>query len=184
MAGEPYQSRDAELLALYHRARTLLAKFAATPSTELEAKDNLVRALLGSVGAGVWIEAPFFCDYGLNIHIGNHCFINYNCVFIDGNRITIGDNVLIGPAVQLYTATHPLLPEERIVTLDAAEPRYLTRTRPISIGDNAWIGGAASIMPGVSIGAGTTIGAGSVVTKDIPERCFASGNPCRVIRAL
>jgi maltose O-acetyltransferase len=187
LAGEPYQSRDPELLALYHLAKRLLARFGNTASDDAKGKEDVLRRLLGRLGAGVWIEAPFFCDYGINIRVGDNCFINYNCVFLDSNIISIGNNVLIGPSAQLYTATHPLTPEDRIVE-DAGEnslrTSYYTRALPISIGDNAWIGGGALIMPGVTIGPGTTIGAGSVVTRDIPARCFAAGNPCRVVRSL
>ena len=187
LAGEPYRSRDPELLAMYRRARALLTEFTATASVEAARKEEILRSLFGSLGSGVWIEAPFFCDYGENIHVGSDCFINYNCVFIDNNRITIGDAVLIGPAVQLYTATHPLAPEKRIIYDDPENParaRYLTQALPITIGDRAWIGGGALIMPGITIGADSTIGAGSVVTRNIPDRCFAAGNPCRVIRSL
>jgi maltose O-acetyltransferase len=187
LAGDPYQSRDPELLALYHRAKQLLVRFTALASDDLSGKEETLRSLLGSLGTAVWIEAPLFCDYGINIHIGNNCFVNYNCVFLDNNRITIGNNVLIGPAVQLYTASHPLLPEDRILQDDPRNPlqtRYLTRALPITIGDSAWIGGGTIIMPGITIGAGTTIGAGSVVTRDVPDRCFAAGNPCRVLRNL
>jgi maltose O-acetyltransferase len=187
LAGQPYQSRDPELLALYHHARRLLARFGNAASDDAKEKEDILRRLLGRLGTGVWIEAPFFCDYGVNIRIGDNCFINYNCVFLDSNLITIGDNVLIGPAVQLYTATHPLNPEDRILADAGGNPlraSYYTRALPISIGDNAWIGGGALIMPGVTIGPGTAIGAGSVVTKDIPAGCFAAGNPCRVVRTL
>ncbi len=170
LAGEPYWPRDPELLELYRGAKGLLARFSAGDA-------SVLGRLLGSLGDEVWIEAPFFCDYGVNIRIGSHCFVNYNCVFLDDNLITLGDHVLVGPAVQLYTATHPLIPEERILP-----GGYVTRALPISIGDNCWIGGGAMIMPGITIGEGTTIGAGSVVTKDVPARCFAAGNPCRVIR--
>jgi maltose O-acetyltransferase len=185
LAGEPYQSRDPELLALYHRTKALLKMLASTASTDAAGKEEICRSMFGALGSRVWIESPFACDYGVNIHIGNDCFVNYNCVFLDNSRITIGDNVLIGPAVQLYTATHPLLAEERIVRDEnETQTRYVTRALPISIGDCAWIGGGALIMPGVTIGSGATIGAGSVVTRDIPDRCFAAGNPCRVVRAL
>lgn len=183
LAGETYNSRDPELLALYQHAKQWLLRFAGADPADAANKERILRQLLGTLGTGVWIEAPFFCDYGVNIHIGNNCFVNYNCVFVDNNRITIGHNVLIGPSAQLYTATHPLLPEERIIQ-DNLQTRYLTKALPISIGDNVWIGGGALIMPGITIGAGTTIGAGSVVTTDMPARCFAAGNPCRVIRAL
>ncbi len=115
LAGEPYQSRDAELLALYHRTKALLQTFAGAPSTDTAGKQEILRSLFGSVGSIVWIESPFACDYGVNIHIGDDCFINYNCVFLDSHQITIGTFVLIGPAVQLYTAGHPLSADERIV---------------------------------------------------------------------
>lgn len=181
LAGEPYHSRDPELLALYHRAKSLLNDYSRTLSTDAVGKHKILTDLFGHIGSGVWIEAPFFCDYGVNIQIGDNCFINYNCVFLDNNLITIGSNVLIGPAVQLYTATHPLKAEERLL---AGGANYVTRALPISIGDNVWIGGGALVMPGVNIGSETTIGAGSVVTRDIPSRCFAAGNPCRVLREL
>jgi maltose O-acetyltransferase len=172
LAGEAYWPRDPELLGLYQRARVLLANFSA-------GNKEVLHELLGSIGSEVWIETPFFCDYGVNIRMGSNCFINYNCVFLDDNVITIGNNVLIGPAVQLYTATHPIAAEERILA-----GGYVTRALPISIEDSCWIGGGAMIMPGIRVGEGSTIGAGSVVTKDIPARCFAAGNPCRVIRTL
>jgi len=104
LAGEPYRSRDPELLALYHEARSLLAAYAAIPSTDALKWQELLSSLLGTLGRNVWIEAPFFCDYGENTLIGDNVFVNYNCVFLDSSRITIGSNVLIGPAVQIYTA--------------------------------------------------------------------------------
>lgn len=179
LAGEPYRSRDGELLRIYHRCKALLAQFTSTASTDADGKDKILRHMLGRMGSGVWIEAPFFCDYGEQIFIGDNCFINYNCVFLDSNRISIGNHVLIGPAVQLYTATHPVIAAERITG-----ESYLTQSRPIAIGDRCWIGGGAMIMPGLTIGENTTIGAGSVVTADIPANSFAAGNPCRVIRQL
>lgn len=187
LAGEPYQSRDPELLALHYHAKRLLARFARSAFDDHSGKEEILRRLFGSLGTGVWIEAPFFCDYGVNVHIGGNCFVNYNCVFLDNNRITIGNNVLIGPAVQLDTASHPLLPEDRIIqnnVQNVGQTRYITQALPIIIGGDVWIGGGALIMPGVKVGAGTTIGAGSVVTRDVPARCFAAGNPCRVIRTL
>ncbi|MFZ4628687.1 MAG: sugar O-acetyltransferase, partial [Blastocatellia bacterium] len=136
------------------------------------------------LGRDVWIELPFFCDYGENIHLGDGVFINYNCVLLDDNRIEVGDHVLIGPAVQIYTATHPLLAADRISGGEAGQAPYVTRTAPVRIGAQAWIGGGAILLPGVEIGARTTIGAGSVVTRSIPADVFAGGNPCRVIREL
>lgn len=186
LAGEPYQSRDPELLSRYHEVRRLLKAFAETASTDLDRKQELLSLLFGRVGQGVWVEAPFFYDYGENTFIGNGVFINYNCVLLDSNRIDIGDHVLIGPAVQIYTATHPIAAHERILPGNGAGEAagYLTQARPVKIGDRAWIGGGAILQPGVEVGENTTIGAGSVVTKSIPANCFAAGNPCRVIRGI
>lgn len=185
LAGEPYNSRDPELIARYHFARQLLRQFAEADSTDPAGRRGALEALLGRVGRNVWIEPPFFCDYGENILIGDDVFINYNCVLLDDNLIEIGSGVLIGPAAQIYTASHPLAADERILTAADGRPEgYLTTTSPVRIGDRAWIGGGAIILPGVEIGAGTTIGAGSVVTKSVPANCFAAGNPCRVIREL
>lgn len=180
LAGQAYRSRDPELLAIYHRAKQLQAEFAATTSVEGDRREQLLRSLFGTLGAGVWIEPPFFCDYGEQIHIGANCFINYNCVFLDSNRIDIGNNVLIGPAVQIYTASHPLSAKERLVN----DGGYLTLSKPVRVEDNCWLGGGVLLMPGVTIGANSTIGAGSVVTRDIPANRFAAGNPCRVIREI
>ncbi|MFZ1988471.1 MAG: sugar O-acetyltransferase [Alphaproteobacteria bacterium] len=187
LAGEPYRSRDDELIAMYHRSRDLGSAFDGTPSRDLEKKRQILDEWLGSIGDRTWVEAPFYCDYGENIHIGKDCFVNANCVLLDCNKITIGDNVLIGPAVQLYTATHPIAASERIVRDDPSLPegsRYVTRALPIAIEDDVWIGGGAIVMPGIQIGARTTIGAGSVVTRSIPADTFAAGNPCRVVRRL
>lgn len=187
LAGEPYRSRDPELLAMHHRARDLLARFGQLPSRKSEEKRAALEQLLGSFGSGSWIEPPFYCDYGENIRVGSDCFINTNCVFLDCNTITIGNNVLLGPAVQIYTPTHPLAASERLQYDNPDHPmqsRYVTQALPIAIGDDVWIGGGAILMPGISIGARTTVGAGSVVLESIPENSLAAGNPCRVLRPL
>jgi maltose O-acetyltransferase len=185
--GEPYDTRDPELLALAHRARALVAQFASTPSTDAGARHDVLARLLGSVGKGVWIEPPFFCDYGINLHIGPTSFVNVNCVFLDSAEIRIGSNALIAPAVQLLTATHPLRAAERIVPEADRSPGrspYRTHARPIRIGDDVWIGAGTIVLPGVTIGDAVTIGAGSLVTADIPSHSLAFGQPCRVQRAL
>ena len=187
LAGEPYNSRDPELLALAHRARALLATFAALPSTDTDGRHRVLADLLGSVGDGVWIEPPFFCDYGAHVTIGPGTFVNVNCVFLDSATIRIGADVLIGPGVQLLTVTHPLAARERIVAPEerhAGAAPYRTHARPIVIGDGAWLGAGTIVLPGVTIGANAVIGAGSVVTSDIPPDCLALGQPCRVQRSL
>ena len=181
LAGQPYNSRDPALLAMYLRARAGLKDAQAVDPADFAGRAGALRRLYGGFGDGSWIELPFHCDYGENIRIGADCFVNANCVFLDCNRITIGDGVLIGPAVQLYTPTHPLNAAER---LPAAGAHYVTSARPIAIGDRCWIGGGTTVMPGVTIGPRTTIGAGSVVTKSIPADSLAVGNPCRVVRRL
>ena len=187
LAGEPYDSRDPELLALAHRARSLLARFSATPSTDGDLRRRVLQDLLGGIGDGVWIEPPFFCDYGAHTYIGPQSFVNVNCVFLDSAEIRIGSNVLIGPGVQLLTVEHPPRADDRIVT-PTAENRdvapYRTHARPIAIGDGVWLGAGSIVLPGVTIGAGTTIGAASLVTRDIPPGCLALGQPCRVQRDL
>jgi maltose O-acetyltransferase len=185
LAGEFYDSRDSELLAMAHGARELLAAFAAIPSVHGDRRRIVLETLLGKVGDGVWIEPPFFCDYGVHISVGTNTFVNVNCVFLDSAPIEIGANGLIGPGVQLLTATHPVRPDERIVaTANTGESPYRTHAAPIHIGNNVWIGAGALVMPGVTIGDGVTIGAGSVVTHDIPSNTLAFGNPCRVQRQL
>jgi maltose O-acetyltransferase len=187
LRGDPYDTRDPELLALAHRARALLAEYSATPSTDGAARRSLLTQLLGGVGDEVWIEPPFFCDYGVHVHIGPTTFVNVNCVFLDSAEIRIGANVLIAPSVQLLTATHPLRAADRIVPVaDRANGRspYRTHARPITVGDEVWIGAGTIVFPGVTIGDGATIGAGSLVTTDIPPHTLAYGQPCRVQRAL
>lgn len=185
LGGQPYRSRDPELLTMYLRARDVLKEAQAIEPADFAGRVAVLRRLFGALGDGSWIEAPFHCDYGENIRIGSDCFVNANCVFLDCNRITIGDGVLIGPAVQLYTPTHPLSAADRIRQDDGtARPYYVTAAHPIAIGDRCWIGGGTIVMPGVTIGADTTIGAGSVVTRSIPAGCLALGNPCRVVRRL
>lgn len=186
LSGQPYDSRDPELIARYQQARTLLQDYAQLDSHELERRTEILRALLGRCGEGVWIEAPFYCDYGEQIFIGDRTFIHTQGIFLDSNTIHIGQDVLIGPNVQIYTATHPLEARERIrpFSADAGSGPYVTFSRPVSIGDRCWIGGSTVILPGVKIGAETTIGAGSVVSRSIPAGVLALGNPCRVVRSL
>lgn len=176
LAGELYLATDPELTAARFRARKLVRAYNATDDEEAAVRQELLTQLLGSVGPGVWIEPPFQCDYGTHIRIGARVFINFQCVILDCNPVTIGDDCALGPGVHIYAATHPLDADARIQGPELG--------RPVSIGAKAWIGGGAIILPGVTIGEGTTIAAGSVVTKDIPAYVVAAGNPCRVLRPL
>ena len=183
LSGDFYDSRDPELLEMYHKARKLLKNYNNLNSELTAEREQILHQLFGFSGEGVWIEAPFFCDYGDNISIGKNTFINTNCVFLDNNKITIGENGLIAPYVQIYTATHPSKASERIIKKETGT-RYLTSTKPVTIGDNVWIGGNSIILPGVTIGDNVTIGSGSVVTKNIPSDVLALGNPCQVVKRL
>jgi maltose O-acetyltransferase len=172
-----------ELIEMYHKARKLLKTYNSLDSELTSEREKILGELFDYKGAGVWIESPFFCDYGENISIGENTFVNTNCMFLDDNKITIGKNGLIAPYVQIYTAIHPLKASDRIIQ-SGNETRYLTSTKPVKIGDNVWIGGNSVIFPGVTIGNNVTIGAGSVVTKDIPDNMLAFGNPCEIKRKI
>ncbi len=175
LAGELYIAADEELTEERNRARKLILAYNRSMPGDLEKRNNILAQLIKARGA-LYIELPFYCDYGYNIEVGENFYANFNCVILDVNSVKIGDNVLLGPGVQIYTATHPLDPDERLTGKELA--------RPIVIGDNVWIGGGVIICPGVRIGDHTTIGPGSVVTKDIPDRVFAAGNPCKIIQVL
>jgi maltose O-acetyltransferase len=176
LAGELYRSADPELVADMERAQRLVIQYNATPGEATETRTALLRQFCGSVGDGAVIRPLFACDYGYNIRLGRNAFINFNCVFLDCAPIEIGDNLQMGPAVQVYTAAHPLEADVRRSGLEYA--------RPIRIGNDVWIGGGAIILPGVTIGDGSVIGAGSVVVHDIPSASVVVGNPARVIRSL
>lgn len=180
--GERYDSRDPELLEMYHRSKRLLQEYSNIPSTDGKRRSNVLKQLLGMCEEGVWIEKGFQCDYGKHISIGKNTFINYNCILVDDNLISIGDDCLLAPAVQIVTAEHPIHAAERIVRVLDGSTRYCTCTKPVKIGNRVWIGAGAIICPGVTIGDDTVIGAGSVVTRDIPAGVVAYGTPCKIIR--
>jgi maltose O-acetyltransferase len=187
LAGEFYDSRDPELLALAGRARALLARFNASAAADGPDRRALLDQLLGTAGSGVWIEPPFFCDYGAHLTIGAGTFINVNCVLLDSAEIRIGEDGLLGPGVQLLTAHHPLRAADRLTPgRNREDPRspYRTRASPIRIGDRVWLGAGTIVLPGVTIGDNVTIGAGSLVTEDVPPDVLAFGHPCRVQRTL
>lgn len=184
LAGELYDCGDKELLTQWHKAKNLTRDYNNTDSENLAEKDRILSELLGGRGKNLWITAPFYVDYGNNTYFGNNCEVNMNCTFLDDNKIVIGNNALIAPNVQIYTAFHPTNARERFgePKPDGSFEFCKTRTAPVIIGDNVWIGGGAIIMPGVTIGDNVVIGAGSVVTKDIPSDVIAYGNPCRIAR--
>ncbi len=174
LAGALYRANDPALLAARARARRLCAAFNTSDPADLEHRRALLHGLLASAGDGAWIEPPFHCDYGSQITLGHRVFVNFGAIFLDPASISLGDDVQLGPGVQLLTADHPRDADERVTGLEMA--------RPISIGDRAWLGGGVIVCPGVVIGANTIVGAGSVVTRDVPAGVVAVGNPCRVIR--
>jgi maltose O-acetyltransferase len=175
LAGELYDPLEPELVRARERARDLCQDLNATREGQQEERRRIVRELFGAGGESVWMQPPFFCDYGANILLGERVFFNFNCVVLDVCEVRIGDFTLFGPAVQIYTATHPM---------DAEQRRTREYAKPIEIGSDVWVGGGAIICPGVRIGSRSVIGAGSVVTRDVPEGMFAAGNPCRVIREI
>ena len=176
LAGELYRAADVALVTERRRAQHMLARYNAMPDDSQELRTLLLRELMGAIGDRSMIQPIFMCDYGYNIRLGRNVFINYHCVFLDCARIDIGDDVQIGPAVQLYTAQHPTDPGTRRVGLETASP--------IRIGSNVWIGGGAIILPGVTIGDNSVVGAGSIVVRDVPPANVVVGNPARIIRAL
>lgn len=184
LAGELYDCGDEELLTQWHKAKNLIREYNQTDSEDLEEKDRILCQLLGGKGKNLWITPPFYVDYGNNIYFGNNCEVNMNCTFLDDNRIVIGDNALIAPNVQIYTAFHPTNVKDRFgkPNADGSFEFCKTQTAPVIIGDNVWIGGGAILLPGVTVGNNVVIGAGSVVTKDIPDNTIAYGSPCRIIR--
>lgn len=176
-AGQLYDpNHDEELQKMMHESNKILFEFNNTPPDDRERRRSILVSLLASFGEGSTILGPFHCDYGSNISIGRNTFANVNLTILDGAKVTIGDNVFIAPNVGIYTAGHPLDVARRNKGLEYAYP--------VTIGNNVWIGGGVSILPGVTIGDNSVIGAGSVVNRDIPANSLAVGNPCRVIRTL
>ena len=158
------------------RCKELCYEFNALRPSQLEEKAKIIRQLFGKTGNSFLIQAPFWCDYGDNIQIGEDFYANHNCVILDCAKVTFGDHVFVGPDCGFYTAGHPMDAERRNQGLEYA--------LPITVGDNVWFGGGVRVMPGVTIGNNTVIGAGRVVTKDIPANVVAVGNPCRIVREI
>ncbi|MDF9796817.1 maltose O-acetyltransferase [Catalinimonas alkaloidigena] len=176
LAGELYDPLDPQLVEERMRTRLLIKELNDSREDEVDARNRILKELIPHAGEGLWLQPPFYCDYGSNMIVGERVFFNFNCIVLDVMEVKIGSRTLFGPNAQVYTATHPTNYKERSSGVEFA--------KPISIGEDVWVGGSAIICPGVSIGDRTIIGAGSVVTKDIPSDVFAAGNPCKVIREL
>lgn len=175
-AGMLYQPGDQALAAERDITVKKLYEYNALNPLDREARAAAIRDILGDVGENCTVEQPLFCTYGSNVTVGDNFFLNVNGKLMDSGKITIGNNVFIAPNVSIITEEHAMDIEQRAAGLEYA--------RPVTIGDNVWICTGAIILPGVTIGNGSVIGAGSVVTKDIPPKCLAAGNPCRIIKEL
>jgi maltose O-acetyltransferase len=176
LAGDPYIADDPQLAADSTRAQQLSHRYNTMDPTDGAARREVLEQLLGAFGPGSEIRAPFHCDYGYQTTVGARTFANFGLVCLDVARITIGDDVQMGPGVQLLTATHPVEPGPRRDKWESAAP--------IVLEDNVWLGGGVVVGPGVTIGANTVVGAGSVVTRDLPADVVAVGNPARVVRSI
>ena len=176
LAGELYDASDPRLTSERQNAEALTSWYNETAPEATDRRRQLLGELFGSLGDGAVVEPPFRCDYGSTVHVGDDCYANVDCVFLDVCRIDVGRHCLVGPGVHLYTATHPLDAETR-----AEGPEY---GRPISIGDDVWIGGRAVVNPGISVGDRSVVGSGTVVTEDVPDDVVVQGNPAQVIKEL
>lgn len=174
--GEIYDASRQDFLDLLVETREKIHDFNSLRPSETAAREEILRSLFGTCGRNIHINQPFRCDYGCNIHVGENFFANFNLTILDEAPVRIGNGVLIGPNVSIYTACHPIDPDHRATLVEWAEP--------VTIGDNVWIGGSATILPGVTIGDGAVIGAGSVVTRDVAPRTVVAGNPARPIKEI
>ncbi len=176
IAGEMYDPLDKQLVEDRIQTRLLIRALNETREDDTSERSPLLKQLVPNAAPDLWLQPPFYCDYGYNMIVGEQVFFNFNCIVLDVAPVIIGSRTMFGPNVQVYTATHPLNAIERSSGLEFA--------KPITIGVDVWIGGSAVICPGVTIGDRSVIGAGSVVTKDLPADVFAAGNPCKVIRPI
>ncbi|MGE5290984.1 MAG: sugar O-acetyltransferase [Micromonosporaceae bacterium] len=176
LAGDPYIADDPQLAEDSRRAMRLVEEFNRSSANAPQERRRILAELLGALGEGAVIRPPLYCDYGYQLRVGARTFINFGLMALDVARITIGDDVQIGPNVQLLTPTHPVDAEPRRAKWESA--------KPITIGNNAWLGGGVIVLPGITIGENTVVGAGAVVTRDLPANVIAAGNPARVVRSL
>lgn len=174
LAGERYTCHDPGLEADRQRTKQLLRCYNSAEA--MPERQAILRQLLGQAGRESVIEPPFYCSYGRNIYLGDHVYLNVLCTILDCNEVRLGNHVMVGPAVQIYTAAHDLLAEARNQGWETA--------RPVVVGDNVWLGGGTILLPGVTIGRNAVVGAGAVVTRDVPANTVVAGNPARVIREI
>ena len=176
LAGLPYKAWLDGLTEERDANKVRIWRYNQLSPADREARDKLIREIIGKCGKSVSFEVPFHCDYGWNIEVGENFYANYNCTILDVGHVKIGKNVMFAPNVSIFTAGHPVHPDSRNSGYEYGIP--------VTIGDNVWLGGGVIVTPGVTIGNNVVIGAGSVVTKDIPDNVIAVGNPCRVLRAI
>lgn len=176
LAGEYYDPSDETLTALRLKARLAADNYNRTQADELDRRSTMLKSLLGSTGEQLLVEPPLHVDYGENIHVGENFYANFGCVILDVAEVKIGDNCFIAPQVGIYTATHPVDAQERISGLEYA--------KPITIGDNCWIGGHATINPGVTLGDNVVVASGAVVTKSFGDNVVIGGNPAKILKQL
>lgn len=176
LSGMLYSPKDAELRKLHLRVKKLFGKYNSLCPSNEKRQNKLIKKILGSTGENIRVQPPFYCDYGVNISVGENFFANYGCTILDVNRVTIGKNCMLAPHVCIYSATHPVRAEERYLGVELG--------LPVTIGDNCWIGGNAVILPGVTLGNNVVVGAGAVVTKSFGDNVVIAGNPAKIIKQL
>lgn len=184
LSGMAYDGADAELKAMQYHAQELVKELNAVPMDREQERAAILEKLLGRAGKHLRVYPPMRVDFGCNVFTGDDVFINQNCTFLDNNTITIGERVLIGPDVKLYCAVHPIEGAQRYYETQSGKAHIVSSSKPITIGNDVWIGGGAILLAGVRIGNNVVIGAGSVVTKDVPDNVVAAGNPARIIKYL
>lgn len=184
MLNGEFYTDDYELISNRNKARELTRKYNTSTPTELTLRNKILKNLFKSLGKNAYIEPPFICDYGSQIEWGENSYANFNCVILDSASVKIGNNVMLGPNVNIYTATHSIHPSLRNDIQKEGLESLITYAKPVIIENGVWIGGSSLILPGIKIGANSVIGAGSVVTKDIPANVVAVGNPCKVLKSI